>query len=114
MFFKRKKRRVFCSPAVMLSIVQEAHEKGEPIQIWVRYNGKKHTFGISAIDHATFYFDHHKFADQEYDTFEQFKSQALLGGQLFISIQDDMEVLEMNAEKPTIFPVFARYIRTDE
>lgn len=100
MFFKRKekaKKRVVCPIFVILKIIQETIDIDAGMsEFIIEFEGKKHKVGFTSdYDRSQGFFDPLFYLDdQEFDTFEKFKAQAVLNGQLFTHITDDIEVID--------------------
>ncbi|MCL2619483.1 MAG: hypothetical protein FWD97_00935 [Defluviitaleaceae bacterium] len=116
MFFKKNKKtlgRVVCPIPIILQIIQDAIDTNEgSAEFDIRLNGKDYAVGFTSDFNRTrgffdpeFYFD-----DQKFTTFEDFKAQALLDGQLFAQMTDSVEVFDVDrGQKLVKFPWYTKF-----
>ena len=102
MFFKKRekvKKRVVCPIPVIMQIMQNAVDGDEGMaQFDIRLDGKEHKVGFTS-DHsrAKGFFDPEFYLDeQKFNSFEDFKGQALLNGELFAKMTDEVEVFDVD------------------
>ena len=120
MFFKKRKRnkvkkRVVCPISVVIGVIKDTIDTDAGnSEIHFLYKGEKHKVGmISDYTHSKGFFDTMFYLDnQEFDSFEKFKSQAFLGGDIFANMTDDVEIIDVDPGI-AIFPwytVFEQYV----
>ncbi|MCL2574540.1 MAG: hypothetical protein FWE34_08330 [Defluviitaleaceae bacterium] len=101
MFFKKK--RVVCKTAVVLAAIAEAMDLGdEYFDIEILYDEQKHRIGFFG---GNFYVD-----EYEFNGFEHFKEEAVLGDHLLAQNFDDIEILMVDGKKPHGHYVFADFV----
>ena len=100
MFFKKRekvKKRVVCPISVIVEIIQETIDIDAGMSEFVfLFEGKEHKVGFTS-DYSKkrgFFDPLFYFNKQEFDTFEKFMTQAVLGGRLFAQRTDDIEVID--------------------
>jgi len=134
MFFKkRKKKRVICPARVVVEhMLVDSLEVGIVAQIEISYKGVNYNLGITS-DEPDFDYVHLKTKrrtfdyffyinwkwdktlkkdtwEQRFDTLEEFKKEARLGAELFMELDEDVEVLLSSGEVPWINPIFENYV----
>jgi len=115
MFFgnKKNKKRVICNASVILSAMEETIRLEEfIISLIILYKDEKHKVGISSdYNQQRGFFDQLFYLDeQEFDTLNKFKLEAILNDKLFVNINDGIEVLKADDGAPANFTIFADYI----
>ena len=102
MLFKKKekiKKRVVCPISVIIELMQETIDiDAGSSEFVIIFEGKEHKVGFTSdYNREQGFFDPLFYLDeQEFVTFEDFKSQAVLAGQLFAGRIDDVEVVDAN------------------
>lgn len=90
-------KHVVCSIPVIMTLMQEIIDiDAGGIELIILFENEKHKVGMSSdYNRKRGFFDPVFFLDeQEFDTFEKFKSQAALEGMLFADIDGVVEVIE--------------------
>ena len=114
MFFKKRekiKKRVICPIPVILEIIQETIDIDAGLaQFIICLDGKRHRVGlISDYDSSRGFFDPLFYLDnQEFNTFEHFKAEAVLDGELFAQKTNCVEVIDAD-EGVTKFPWYVQF-----
>ena len=114
MFFKKRekaKRRVICPIPVILEIMQETIDIDAGLaEFVICIDGNKHRVGLTSdyewnrgFFDPIFYLD-----DQEFNTFEHFKAEAVLDGELFAEKTDYVEVVDAD-DGATKFPWYVKF-----
>ncbi|MCL2387881.1 MAG: hypothetical protein FWC89_10095 [Defluviitaleaceae bacterium] len=124
LFKKRKKKRVICGAEAIFTHIQSTIDINISTYIVILYADQKHTLGLSSDfelprgkkDKETGRWANEKFYinEKEFATFEQFKSEAHIGNELFANIQSGIEIIEVDGEVPYILHDFEDYIVIDE
>jgi len=138
MFFKkRKKKRVICPARVILEhMIVDSLEIGIVADVEISYKDVKYNLGITSeapdFDHVHLKTKHHTFEhffyinwkwdkalkkdtwEQRFDRLEDFKREARLGSELFMALDEDVEVLLSSGEVPWVNPIFENYVIIEE
>ena len=94
---KNAKKRVVCPIPVILKMIQDMVDSGTGMcELVILFENEKHEVGVSSdYEDSRGFFDSIFFLDeQKFDTFEKFKSGAVLRGRLFSHRTDEVEVIE--------------------
>jgi len=100
MFFKKRKKpkkRVICPIRVILEIIQETLDIDAGMSEFIfLFEGNEHKVGFTSDynDHDGFFDPLFYLDNQEFSTFEEFKAQALLNGQIFANRFDKIEIID--------------------
>ena len=100
MLFKKRektKKRVVCPIPVIVEIIQESIEiDAGSSEFVILFEGKEHTVGFTSdYNRKQGFFDPLFYLDeQEFSTYEEFQSQAILEGQIFTQRTDNVEIIE--------------------
>ena len=122
MFFKKRdktKKRVVCPIPVILQIMQDAVDGDEgSAQFDILFDGKDHKVGFTSdFTRRLGLFEPQSYRDpkfylnqQRFNTFEDFKAQALLNGKLFARMTDEVEVTDVDEGQRLVkFPWYVRF-----
>ena len=116
MFFKKRdkaKKRVVCPIPVILQIMQDAVEGDEgSAQFDILLNGKKYKVGFTSdFNRRQGFFDPEFYLnEQKFNTFEDFKAKAVLDGNLFAQMTDEVEVIDVDdGQKLVKFPWYVKF-----
>ncbi len=77
----------------MLLMIENDHV----LEFVASYHGQMYWIGVAADcnHHTREFFDHlYYINDQEFSTFQEFKSQAMIDGQLFADLNDKLDVID--------------------
>jgi len=119
MFFKKRekiKKRVVCPIPVLMGLIQETIDIDAGMtEFDILFEGEKHKVGMASdfLHSKGGFFDTIFYLDeQEFDSFEKFKSGAVLSGQFFSLRTDHVEVVDVDrgAWKFPWYPAFEKYI----
>jgi len=100
MFFKKRdktKKRVVCPISVIIGLIQETIDiDAGSCEFVILFEGNEHNVGFTSdYDRKQGFFDPLFYLDeQEFTTFEEFRSQAVLNGQVFAQRTDNVEIIE--------------------
>lgn len=109
MFFKKRektKKRVVCPIPIIIKIMQETIDIDAGMsEFIIQFEGKEHKVGFTSdYNRRQGFFDPLFYLDeQEFDSFEKFKAQAVLSGGLFAHRTNDVEIIEAD-KGATKFP----------
>ena len=109
MLFKKRdktKKRVVCPINVIIKLIQETIDiDAGSCEFVIKLEGKEHSVGFTSdYNRKQGFFDPQFYLDeQEFNTFENFVSQAVLNGQIFAQRADNVEIIEAN-KGATRFP----------
>lgn len=99
---KYRWKPVSCDVSTILALMEQC---SNGFQLVVSHNDKRYKMGIA----CDFDYRINKFFDcvfhidnQGFYTLEEFKANAIMGGQLFVDIKDKIDVLEAEGGRPTI------------
>jgi len=138
MFFKkRKKKRVICPAHVIIEhMIIDSLEIGIVADIEISYKGEAYNLGVTSEDPEFdnvnlktkrrnldyFFYINWKWDkalkkdtwEQRFDSLETFKKEARLGAELFMELNEDIEVRLSMGEVPWVSPIFDDYIVIEE